>query len=77
MFMHLLHEAFSDQRWEIHDVVEEDDLVVLRCTHSGVHTGDFFGLPATGRPFAYNQMHMIRLRTASRSSTGLCVTTPA
>ncbi len=61
MFMHLLHEAFSDQRWEIHDVVEEDDLVVLRCTHSGVHTGDFFGLPATGRPFAYNQMHMIRL----------------
>lgn len=61
MFMHLLGEAFSDQRWEIHDVIEEADKVVLRCTHSGVHTGDFFGLPATGRRFAYGQMHIIRI----------------
>jgi predicted ester cyclase len=61
MYMSLLNEAFSEQRWEIHDVVAEDDKVVLRCTHSGVHTGDFFGLPATGRPFAYNQMHIIRI----------------
>ena len=61
MFLHLLIEAFSDQHWEIHDVVEEDDKVVLRCTHSGVHTGDFFRLPATGRRFAYRQMHTSRL----------------
>ena len=61
MFMRLLNEAFSDQRWEIHDVIEEDDKVVLRCTHSGVHTGDFFGLPASGRNFAYRQMHIVRI----------------
>jgi predicted ester cyclase len=61
MFMHLLHEAFSDQRWEIEDVIAEHDKVVLRCTHSGVHTGEFFGLPATGRRFAYRQMHIIRV----------------
>ena len=61
MYMSLLNEAFSEQRWEIHDVVAEDDKVVLRCTHSGVHTGDFFGLPATGRRFAYEQMHLIRI----------------
>ncbi|WP_328991592.1 ester cyclase [Kribbella sp. NBC_01245] len=61
MFMRLLNEAFSDQRWEIHDVVADGDMVALRCTHSGRHTGTFFGLPATGRPFSYNQMHMIRL----------------
>jgi predicted ester cyclase len=61
MFMHLLNEAFSDQRWEIHDVVSEGEKVVLRCTHSGVHTGEFFGLAATGRPFSYDQMHMIRV----------------
>ena len=36
-------------------------MVVLRCTHSGVHTGEFFSLPATGRPFSYKQMHMIRV----------------
>jgi predicted ester cyclase len=61
MYMHLLNEAFSDQRWEIHDVVAEGEKIVLRCTHSGVHTGEFFGLPATGRPFSYNQMHLIRV----------------
>jgi predicted ester cyclase len=26
-----------------------------------VHTGDFFGLPATGRRFAYEQVHIIRI----------------
>jgi predicted ester cyclase len=61
MLMHLLNEAFSDQKWEIHNVVTDGDMVALRCTHSGVHTGMFFGLPATGRPFSYNQMHMVRI----------------
>jgi predicted ester cyclase len=36
-------------------------LGALYCTHSGRHTGTFFGLPATGREFAYKQMHMIRM----------------
>jgi predicted ester cyclase len=61
MYMTLLDQAFSDQRWEIHDVLTDGDQVALRCTHSGVHTGDFFGLPATGRRFAYNQMHIVRI----------------
>jgi predicted ester cyclase len=61
MYMHLLNEAFSDQQWDIHDVIAEDDKVVMRCTHTGLHTGDFFGLPATGRRFAYNQMHIVRV----------------
>jgi predicted ester cyclase len=60
MFMHMLNQAFSEQRWEIHEVLADGDKVVIRCTHSGVHTGDFFGLPATGRRFAYNQMHIVR-----------------
>lgn len=62
MFMNLLDEAFSDQRWDIHDVLAEGDKVVLRCTHAGVHTGAYFGLPATGRSFAYKQIHIIRMR---------------
>ena len=62
MFMSLLDEAFSDQRWDIHDVLSEGDKVVIRCTHTGIHTGDYFGLPATGRRFAYRQIHIIRIR---------------
>jgi predicted ester cyclase len=61
VYMHLLNHAFSDQRWDIHDVIAEDDKVVIRCTHTGRHTGDFFGLPASGRRFAYEQMHVVRV----------------
>jgi predicted ester cyclase len=59
-YMHLLAAAFSDQRWTIHRVLAEGDTAVIYCTHSGRHTGDFFGLPATGCSFAYKQMHLIR-----------------
>ena len=62
MFMSILNEAFSDQRWDIQDVLAEGDKVVIRCTHAGTHTGTFLGVPATGRRFAYRQMHIIRLR---------------
>jgi predicted ester cyclase len=58
--LRMLHGAFSDQRWEIHQVVREGDTVVVHCTHHGRHTGDFFGLPPTGRTFAYSQMHLLR-----------------
>jgi predicted ester cyclase len=60
-FMHALARAFSDQRWTIHRVLADGDTVAIHCTHSGRHTGDYFGLPATGRTFAYKQMHMIRV----------------
>lgn len=59
-FMHMLNNAFSDQRWTIHTVLAEGDTVVIRCTHSGRHTGEYFGIPPSGRDFAYKQMHMIR-----------------
>lgn len=60
-FMHMLAKAFSDQRWTIHRVLADGDLVAVHCTHSGRHTGEFLGVPATGRGFAYKQMHMIRM----------------
>ena len=60
-YMHALARAFSDQRWTIHRVLAEGDTAVVYCTHSGRHTGEFFGLPATGREFAYRQMHIIRV----------------
>lgn len=60
-FMHMLADAFSEQRWTTHRVIAEGDLVALHCTHSGRHTGEFMGVPATGRTFSYRQMHMIRV----------------
>lgn len=60
-FMHMLAKAFSEQRWTINRVLAEGDTVAVHCTHSGNHTGAYFGLPPTGRHFSYNQMHMIRM----------------
>lgn len=59
--MHMLANAFSDQRWTIHRVLAECDTVVLHCTHSGRHTGEFMGLAPTGRTFAYRQIHIVRV----------------
>lgn len=59
--MRLLNKAFTDQRWTIHKVLAEGDTVAIHCTHSGRHVGDYFGVPGTGRRFAYKQMHMIRI----------------
>ena len=59
-FMQMLADAFSDQRWVVEQVMSDGDLVAVRCTHSGRHTGEFFGIPATGRTFSYKQMHILR-----------------
>jgi predicted ester cyclase len=60
-FMHLLARAFSDQTWTVDHVVCEGDMVAMSCTHGGRHTGEYFGLPATGRTFRYHQMHLLRM----------------
>jgi predicted ester cyclase len=61
-YMHMLSRAFSDQRWEIDKTVAEGDLVTIYCTHRGRHTGEYFGIPSTGRDFGYRQMHIVRVR---------------
>lgn len=57
-----LGRVFADQRWEIHQIVAEDDIVVVRCTHHGRHVGDLMGIPPTGRVVAYDYVHIVRFR---------------
>ncbi len=68
-----LRAAFSGLRFEIHDVVSQDDLVVLHVTMSGRHTGVFVNyrpgtaevdtaMPPTGKEFAVTQTHWFRTR---------------
>ncbi|MEV0272546.1 ester cyclase [Hamadaea sp. NPDC050747] len=68
-----LRAAFSDLRFEVHDAVEQHDLVVLHVTMSGRHTGDFVNyqpgtatvdtvMPPTGKAFAVTQTHWFRTR---------------
>ena len=57
-----LASVFSDQRWEVHDTIVEGDLVAMRLTHHGRHTGDLMGMPPTGRTVAYDYVHILRYR---------------
>lgn len=52
---------------KIHRVIAEGDTAVVHCTHSGRHTGDYFGIKPSGHRFAYKQMHMIRVVDVRRS----------
>jgi len=66
-----LRSAFADLHWEIHETIEQGDLVAVHCTMSGRHAGPFVAynpdghvervFPPTGRPFASTQTHWIRL----------------
>ena len=60
--MRTLHAGFSDRRWEIHQVIAEDDTVVLFCTFHGRHTGQFMGLAPTSRSVAFPQVHILRFQ---------------
>jgi len=54
--------AFSDRRYEIHQVIGEGDTVAVFCTFHGRHTGEFMGLAPTNRPFAFRQVHIVRFQ---------------
>jgi predicted ester cyclase len=66
-----LRDAFADLRWEIGEVVAEDDLVVVHCTMRGRHVRPFVSydeqaevsevFPPTGKTFASTQTHWLRI----------------
>jgi predicted ester cyclase len=57
-----LGRVFSDQRWEIHQVIGEGDIVVVYCTLHGRHTGDLMGIAPTNREVAVDYVHIVRFR---------------
>ena len=54
--------GISDEEMSIEDVIAEKDLVAVRLTSSATHTGDFMGMPASGRRYEIGEIHMFRLR---------------
>jgi predicted ester cyclase len=57
-----LRSVFSDQRWEIRQVIGEAEFVVVYCTLHGRHTGDLMGIPPTNREVAQDYVHIVRFR---------------
>src|SRR5687768_17180069 len=65
----MLHDAFSEQRYEVHHVIGEADTVVIDATMHGRHTGSFLGIPPTGREVALRSIHVVRYRDGREIET--------
>ena len=53
--------SFPDLRFAIEDLLADGDKVIARTAFTGTHRGDFFGLPATGRPVTVSSIHIFRI----------------
>ena len=64
-----LHAAFTEQRYEVHRLVREGEMVVIDATLHGRHTGEFMGIPPTGREIALRSIHIIRYANGREAET--------
>ena len=59
---HILRAGFSELQVTIYEQVAERDLVTSRKVIKGKHTGDVFGIPASGTSVEINVIDIIRLK---------------
>jgi steroid delta-isomerase-like uncharacterized protein len=57
-----VHASLTDVRFDIEDMVAEDNRVAVRLTASGTATADFMGMPAAGKSYRIGEMHFFRVR---------------
>src|SRR5215510_6373576 len=50
--------GFPDYQTRIDDLLAEGDQVAARITMSGTHTGNFMGIPPTGKPVSFTGMYI-------------------
>lgn len=53
--------GMPDWHTEINDLIAEGDRVVARITMTGTHTGNFWGIPATGRRVEFSGIYIVRI----------------
>jgi len=58
----LILDAMNPLRFEIQDLVAEDDKVVVRWLQRGTQSGTFMGIPPSGREFTISGIDIHRLR---------------
>jgi predicted ester cyclase len=56
-----LKQAFPDLRYTVEDVIESGDKIVHRLTASGTMKADYLGIPATGKPATWTEVHIGRV----------------
>lgn len=53
--------GMPDWHTEIEDLIAEGDKVVARIRMTGTHTGDFYGIPATGKRIEFTGIYIVRI----------------
>ena len=61
-----LMSAFSDYKFNINNIFGEGDQLVKHWTFKGKHTGDFFGIPATGNRVEFSGSTIVRMSADGR-----------
>lgn len=52
------HTAFPDMNVTLGELIAEGDKVAYRLTVTGTHTGEFMGIPATGKRITMTETHI-------------------
>lgn len=60
-FAAMFYAAFPDIHHVVEDTIADEEKVAVRFTLHGTHTGDFMGLPATGRTVAVAAIAILRV----------------
>lgn len=63
-FLNALHAGLTDVKVNALLQVAENDLVVTRKVVSGIHSGNLFGYPATGKTISFEAIEIIRLENS-------------
>lgn len=54
--------AFSDRNFKVEELIAEGDAVATRTTLQGIHTGEFQGLPPTGKQILATGLTIERIK---------------
>lgn len=55
-----LHGVFSDQHWQVHHVLGDEEFVAVHCTMHATHSGDLMGIAPTHRRVEMDYVHILR-----------------
>jgi steroid delta-isomerase-like uncharacterized protein len=68
----LMKRAFPDLEAQVDDVVAAGDKVAVRVTLDGTHSGEFQGMPATGRRIHYVSHEFYRVEDGVIAEEWIC-----
>jgi steroid delta-isomerase-like uncharacterized protein len=68
----MMKQAFPDLQAHIEDIVAAGDRVALRLRFRGTHSGQFLGIPPTGRPIEYVSHEFYRVADGLIAEEWIC-----